>query len=121
MTRLLLRVLLAVAISGSARAQAVAPSAILWQVSGTLDDFVVARDTAVAHTGRASIRFFAEEPPANFAGILTSMPAAPYEGRRLRVSAQLRGSKLAGELRVSIGSSRAAPAPDRALTSRGSA
>ena len=96
MTRLLLAGLLA-AVSGSARAQAVAPSAILWQVSGTLDDFVVARDTAVAHTGHASIRFVADEPPANFAGILTSMPAAPYEGRRLRVSAQLRGSKLAGK------------------------
>ncbi|MDQ2664979.1 MAG: S41 family peptidase, partial [Gemmatimonadota bacterium] len=51
----------------------------------------------VAHTGHASIRFVAEDPPSNFAGILTSIPAAPYDGRRIRVSAQLRGAQLSGK------------------------
>ena len=97
MTRLLLVGLLATTIASTARSQSVPPSAILWQVHGAVEDFAVARDTAVAHSGRASIRFFADEAPSSFAGLITTMSAAPYEGRRLRVSAQLRGSKLAGK------------------------
>ncbi|MEO8621165.1 MAG: S41 family peptidase [bacterium] len=84
-------------LSTTALGQSPPPSAILWQVSGTVEDFAIARDTNVAHSGHASIRFAADEQPTNFAGILTSMPAAPYEGRRLRVSAQLRGAQLAGK------------------------
>ncbi|MEP7002630.1 MAG: hypothetical protein ABI969_19215, partial [bacterium] len=97
MNKILSAALFTAALSTTALGQSPPPSAILWQVSGTVEDFAVSRDTLVAHSGRASIRFVADEQPANFAGILTSLPAAPYEGRRLRVSAQLRGAKLTGK------------------------
>jgi C-terminal processing protease CtpA/Prc len=97
MNRFITVALLAVAHSTAAPSQSPPPSALVWQVGGSAEDFVIVRDTLVAHSGRVSVRFVADEPPVNFAGLITSVPAAPYEGRRLRVSAHLRSAELGGK------------------------
>lgn len=68
-----------------------------WTAAGErLSDFEITRDTTVSHGGRASIRFVADEDPSSFANVVTSMPAAPYSGHRIRFVVYLRSASLSG-------------------------
>src|SRR5215211_7603296 len=60
-------------------------------------DFAFARDTTIAHAGRASVRLSAAADPSGFAGAMTTFPAAPYLGRHVKFSAFLRTATLGGQ------------------------
>lgn len=69
-----------------------------WFVGGDApQDFQIAVDTDVAHSGRASLRVSADDEPSGFAGVSTSVSAKPYANQRVRVSAYLRTASLAGQ------------------------
>jgi len=85
------------ALASSAVAQARDGGATRWSVTGSAPvDFHVAVDSVVAHSGRASMRIVAEHEPGGFATLITSLPAAPYAGQRVRLSAYLRTESLSG-------------------------
>lgn len=96
MKSILIAALLGSTLTACKQHQSPPASSGVWHASGTLDDVAITRDTSVAHDGRTSVRFVAEEPPRNYGGIFTTFPAAPYEERRLRVSAYLRAAQLIG-------------------------
>ena len=74
------------------------PAPRQWVFHGSaVADFQFARDTTIAHTGRASLRVSAAADPAGFAGAGTSILAAPYRGRHVRFSAFLRTASLGGQ------------------------
>ena len=69
-----------------------------WRFNGSaLADFDVARDTTIAHSGRASLRVSAATDPSGFVGALSSFPAAPYLGRHVKFAAFLRTASLGGQ------------------------
>jgi hypothetical protein len=69
-----------------------------WIVTGSaMRDFVVAVDSTVAHSGRASLRIEALDDPSGFTSVATILAGPRYAGRRLRVSAMLRASGLGGQ------------------------
>ncbi|MBV9879718.1 MAG: hypothetical protein JO180_04440 [Gemmatirosa sp.] len=96
MRRLLLAAALALPLALPLAAQpATGPQ---WMPMGNaLPDFEIAVDSAVAHGGRASVRVAASYDPEGFAGVMTTVPAAPYAGRRVRVSGFLRAASLEGQ------------------------
>ena len=83
------------AIAGPALAQRT-PRHWFFHGSATAD-FAFARDTTIAHAGRASVRLTAAADPSGFAGAMTTFPAAPYLGRHVEFSAFLRTASLEGQ------------------------
>lgn len=74
-----------------------APIAVHWSVSGSRPDaFDINRDTTVTHGSGASIHFVAKDEPCGFATVMTRIPAAPYIGQRVHLTAYLRAAALTG-------------------------
>ena len=92
MPRLAVLLLALAAVADPASAQ---PAPRQWFFHGSaLADFDVARDTTVAHSGRASLRVTAAAEPSGFVGAMTTFLAAPYLGRHVKFSAFLRTASL---------------------------
>src|SRR5665213_2124868 len=93
----LLHIVSALFIASPAAATAQVSSSNRWLVTGSaIADFRIVVDTTEAHSGRASLLVSADAVPTGFAAVATVLPAAPYAGQRLQISAFVRTAALGG-------------------------
>jgi len=76
---------------GASSSSGAAASIRGWSVTGAVDAYEAARDSADKHGGESSALLRARRPGTRgYATLMQSLPAAPYRGKRVRVTAWAR-------------------------------